>query len=157
LEGLAVTNSLDAFFGIATLGLSLVLAVLYIGGLVVALVYRRLSNATALIAVAFGLKLLATLVIRFLPVLLLRLKAPATADDSIERFMWINLFGGVLNLLGDGLLVFGLAAVFAACRRRLGRADRSGQDALDARPGDEEPDRPPPWRTRNEGGEEIQK
>jgi hypothetical protein len=149
-EGGAVTNSYDAFFGVAALGLALALAVLCIGGLAVAVVYRRLSGATALIAVAFGLKLLAVLVIRFLPVLLLRLRVPALADadDSIVMLSWINLIGGVLNLLADGLLVFGLAAVFAACRRRLG---------LGVRPGDEEPDRPAPWRARKEGGEGIQK
>jgi hypothetical protein len=114
------------------LGLAVLWALLFLVGLVVALVYRRVSGWTALLAVAFGLKLVNLLLTQLGPLLFSRF-----APDFSFRYLQLFFFGtSVLSFVADALLIFGLAAVLAHALRRLRQYDGPRRPLMDVQPGE---------------------
>src|SRR5262245_43577928 len=98
-------------FNWASMGLSVLWALLYVAALVVVLVFRRVSAWTTLLAVAFGLKLLVLLANRVLPLVLIPSRGGPPFENLRAAFFGLSLLG----LVGDILLVVGVGAVLASC------------------------------------------
>jgi hypothetical protein len=134
--------------GWAQSGVSFLLLALFVAGLVAALVYRRASGFTTLIAAGFALCVFAWL---------MRLLHPALYRAGFE-LAGVYLVDNVVHLIGLGLVVGGLFAVLGdVCRRlnRAGQPEGRGDDYYGRRRdyGGE----PPAALPRNPGSPDIQR
>jgi hypothetical protein len=133
-------------------GIDVLYGLLTLFGLIVCLVFRRVSGWTGLMAIGFGLNIVAVVLRRIEP-LLLRLQS----DTEDRLFEMLNVGGGLFDVLGTALVVFGFLAVLIDCRGKLARGTFGGPRPDETRDAGRSPtERADGGRWRHPGSEDVQ-